>query len=184
MYQSTATRFIRSKNNDIFVNFMPLLLVVGIRGVIRNTNISSGVLRVTDIILAGFLIIAFYTGQRFYFRSFRYTLVDRDKKSVDQQNDFPDGSLTVECLCGSKARIYEQVMAEEMLCLTAPGESVDLPVDVPAKVYRLTTCALGTAHRLYYRQDGVVYCAVFHPDEQQAALLRSWIGGAAHAANK
>lgn len=40
----------------------------------------------------------------------------------------------------------------------------------------MTARSAKSAARLYYKQDGTVYCAKFHPDAEQTALLRRWAG--------
>lgn len=179
MYQSEASRFVRTKSNDLTITFLPLLLAFGLRGVLKTMKIPGNIFMAIQVFLACFLVAVFVLSYRFYFRTFRYTIVDRDAKRSDSRCQFPKGSLTFERLMGDKARIYERVMASEMLCLLEPNQTYDAArFGTPSKTYNLRAKAPATAYRLYYQQEGIVYCARFHPDEQQVSVLRSWINPA------
>lgn len=170
MYESTVERFERTQNNDLFVTFVPILLVFGLRGVLKN-QISSVAFLILQIVMALALIIWFLLSYRFYFRAFRYIMVDDNRA-----HHFPVYSLTFERLLSKKSRIYERVMGNEMLCLLDPGEAYDeAQFGVSEKPYVLTALSESTAMQLYYKQDGKVYCAKFHPDEEQIRVLQAWI---------
>lgn len=68
-----------------------------------------------------------------------------------------------------KSRIYERVLRGEMLYLAAPDERC-AAYGKPSASYRLTVLPSRSACWLYYRQEGTLYCAAFHPDERQAAV--------------
>lgn len=169
MHQSITARFNRTKSNDLAVTFLPLALAFGLRGVLQKASLSPAAFSAVQVVLVVFLIVAFAWSYRFYFRAFRCTLVERgDGKQV-----FPEGSLTFERLIGDKARIYERVLANEMLCLLEPGQdNVSLR---PERNFLLTAQRASGACRLFYRQGGHTYCAIFHPDPQQKAILLRWI---------
>ncbi len=174
MYQCEVTRFARSRNNDLALTFVPILFAFGLRGVLSSADIPQTLFMIIQILLVAFVVAAFVLSYWFYFRYFRYTVVDKGEGK--KGNSFPAGSLTFERLINKKARIYERVMAKEMLCLLAPGEDYDAArFGAPAKTYNLTAKAVSTAYRLYYRQEKTVYCALFHPDAEQIQVLRSWI---------
>lgn len=171
MYESTSRRFARSKNNDLFVTFFPLALAFGIRGLLQKAQLAPSLFLISQILLGIFLAAAFFLSYRFYFKSFRYTLVE---KRENGHLGFPAGSLTFERVFGDKKRIYERVMADEMLGLSTPGVPAPPAEKVAAKnTYCLTAQSAQAACRLYYRQHNTTYCAVFYPDEQQKRVLGS-----------
>lgn len=76
-----------------------------------------------------------------------------------------------------KSRIYERVRRQEILCLLEPGEAYDEKRFGPvSRTFLMTARSAKSAARLYYKQDGTVYCAKFHPGAEQTALLRRWAG--------
>lgn len=171
MYRSVTARFHRTKSNDLAVTFLPLALAFGLRGVLRNAALSEAAFSIVQIALAAFLVAAFLWSYRFYFRSFRCTLVERG----DQTQAFPAGSVTFERLIGDKSRIYERVLAKEILCLLEPGQDCGNAALQPERTFLLTAQPASDACRLIYRQSGHTYCAKFHPDPQQKAILLRWI---------
>ena len=170
MYESTVERFERTQNNDLFVTFVPILLVFGLRGVLKSQMRPTAFL-ILQIVMAIALVIWFVLSYRFYFRAFRYVMVDDNRA-----HHYPVYSLTFERLLSKKSRIYERVMGNEMLCLLGPAEAYDeARFGASEKPYVLTALSEATAMRLYYKQDGKVYCAKFHPDEEQIQVLQTWI---------
>jgi len=169
MHQCESVRFQNVEQNEMVVMMLPLFVAIGLRGVLKTMELSRALYLASQILLGVFLVICFILIFGFYFRSFLYTVVCDEAESR-----FPAGSLTFERFNKHKVRIYERVMVDEMLVLAAPGEVVDREY-CSAKTYNLTARSAKTAHRLYYRQDGVTYCAVFHPDEEMQDILRSWI---------
>ena len=108
---------------------------------------------------------------------FCYTLIDGSESRPREALRFPDDSLTFERVQNKKSRIYERVRRQEMLCLLEPGEDYDEKRFGPvSRTFLMTARSAKSAARLYYKQDGTVYCAKFHPDAEQNALLRRWIG--------
>ncbi len=171
MHQSEVGRFERSKTNDMIVTFLPIVLVFALRSVLRTADIPNSAFFAAQLVMALFLVAVFVLSYRFYFRTFRYTLVDLGR----QERGYPAGSLTFERLMGDKARIYERVLSPEVLCLLEPGQEYDEKTyGAPAKTYDLTALPRSSAHRLYYRQESIVYCALFHPDPEQVEILRDW----------
>ena len=169
MYQSDVQRFERSKNTDLFVTFFPLVLAFGLRGFLLKTGLPEAALFAAQALLAVFLAAAFLLSHHCYFRLFRYTVAERGGSG------YPAESLTFERLCGKKSRIYERVLRGEMLYLAAPDERC-AAYGKPSASYRLTVLPSRSACRLNNRQEGTLYCAAFHPDERQAAVLRRWTG--------
>ena len=168
-------RFSRTRNGDMAVTFVPILLAFGLRGVLSTASIPRAAFNLIQVCLVIFVAAAFILSYRFYFRSFRYTVVSK-QGAGRKGGSYPPGSLTFERFINRKSRIYERVRAGEMLCLLAPGEPYDEKrFGAPSRRFNLTALSGSTAHRLYYRQKGIVYCALFHPSQEQAALLQSWI---------
>lgn len=175
MYQCEVTRFSRSRNGDMAVTFVPILFAFGLRGVLSTANIPRTAFLIIQVCLVIFVVAAFILSYWFYFRYFRYTVVSKQGDGR-KGSSYPPASLTFERLINQKSRIYERVRAREMLCLLAPGEAYDEKrFGAPAKQYNLTALSASTAHRLYYRQKGIVYCALFHPNAEQVSMLQSWI---------
>ncbi len=157
MYQSISQRFRRKNSNDLIVTFLPVVVVLTLHSYLRNADLNPTlfrVLQITAIVLLAALLAAV---NHFYFRSFCYTLIERVQNR--------------------KSRIYERVRRQEMLCLLEPGEAYDEKRFGPvSRTFLMTARSAKSAARLYYKQDGTVYCAKFHPDAEQTALLRRWAG--------
>ena len=181
MYQSVAARFERTKSNDLIITFLPLALAFGLRGVLQKAQLSAVGYYAGQAALAVFLVACFILAYRFYFRSFVYTVVDRGGR--ESQRGYPPGSLTFERYLGEKSRIYERVLAKEVVAFVPPGQT-GAPAPRPFQTYCLTVKPGATASRLYYRQEGKLYCAVFHPSQEQAEVLRSWAANSSHQTDK
>lgn len=176
MYQSVSQRFQRKGSNDLIVTFLPVVVVLTLHSYLRNAGLDPTVFRalqITSIVLLAALLAAV---NHFYFRSFCYTLIDGSEDRPREALRFPDDSLTFERVQNKKSRIYERVCRHEMLCLLEPGEVYDEARFGPvSRTFLMTANSAKSAARLYYKQDGAVYCAKFHPDAEQTALLRRWI---------
>lgn len=163
----------QSENNSLYLTFLPILIFFGgytfARAKIADLTISW--------IVRGIVIVVFFAcifcAYKFYFRSFLYTLVEADRGN----RQYPSESLTFERKINKKSRIYERIFKKEMLCLLCPDEKYDSKkYGVSEKPYNLTIYKKATAYRLYYKQQGVVYCALIHPDETQLEILKNWCG--------
>ena len=175
MYQCDVARFDRTRNGDMAVTFVPILLAFGLRGVLSTADIPRMAFNLIQVCLVIFVVAAFVLSYRFYFRSFRYTVVS-SQGSGRKGSSYPPATLTFERFINRKSRIYERVRAGEMLCLLAPGEKYDEKrFGTLSRRFNLTALSASTAHRLYYKQKGIVYCALFHPNKEQTELLQSWI---------
>ena len=175
MYQSVSQRFARKNSNDLIVTFLPVVIVLTLHSYLRSAGLPASVFHllqaVTIVLLAALLVAVNY----FYFRSFCYTLVDGEQERPREAMRYPADSLTFERLQNRKSRIYERIRRQEMLCLLLPGEDYDEKRFGPvSRTFLMSAFGSKNAVRLYYRQDGVVYCAKFHPSREQISLLQHW----------
>lgn len=175
MYQSVSQRFVRKNSNDLIVTFLPIVIVLTLHSYLRGAGLPDALFRtlqaVTIVLLAALLAAMNY----FYFRSFCYTLIDSEQDRPRSAMHYPADSLTFERLQNRKSRIYERIRKQEMLCLLRPGEDYDEARFGPvSRTFLMSALGAKNAARLYYRQDGVVYCAKFHPSEEQVQLLLRW----------
>lgn len=178
MYQSISQRFRRKNSNDLIVTFLPIVVVLTLHSYLRNADLNPTlfrVLQITAIVLLAALLAAV---NHFYFRSFCYTLIDgSESRPAAKRCASRTISLTFERVQHRKSRIYERVRRQEMLCLLEPGEACDEKRFGPvSRTFLMTARSAKSSARLYYKQDGTVYCAKFHPDAEQTALLRRWAG--------
>jgi len=158
------------------MTFMPIVIALAVWGVCQKSDITPQAFTVVKVILALFLVACLFVCTRFYFRSFVYTVSDNTREGYD--NGYPKMSLTFECFHNKKERIYERVMAKEMLALDGPGETAGATAFPPSRTFKLTVNSIKTASRLYYKQSGIIYCSVFHPDAEMTEILQSWINKA------
>lgn len=176
MYQSVSQRFPRSKNNDLFVTFLPVIIVFTLHSYLRSAGLDEILFRVLQALAIALLVVLLLALNLFYFRAFRYTIVGSGQERPKELRMFPENSLTFERLQNKKSRVYECVKKKEMLCLLKAGEDYDETRFGPVtRTFNMTVCSAKTAVRLYYKQNGAVYCAKFHPDAEQTDLLRRWI---------
>lgn len=172
LQQVTSMRFTRNQNLDLAVTFLPIVTALGLRGLFQSMDLPETGFLLAQIALAAFLVGCFVLVFRCYFRSFRYVLT---AAGGDRRGGYPPNALTFEQVLNKRVRPYECVRAGEMLALDAPGEDAGSALGRPKRTFLLTVRSRRTAYRLYYRQQGTLYCAVFHPDEQMAAALRRWL---------
>lgn len=177
MYQSVSQRFRRKNSNDLIVTFLPVVVVLTLHSYLRTAGLNPTLFRVLQIMAIVLLAALLAAVNHFYFRSFCYTLIDGSVSRPREALRFPDDSLTFERVQNKKSRIYERVCRQEMLCLLEPGETYNVNRFGPvSRTFLMTARSAKSAARLYYKQDGTVYCAKFHPDAEQTDLIRRWIG--------
>ena len=167
MIQEICEHDKKSKSIDALISFLPLAVFAGGHSVISKQ--AFGLMEKSAAYALAVLatIVTYYLVYRFYLCSFRYSLAPAHKAGP-----FPPNTLTFERLVGNKARVYERVQMDEILALTAPGESLPLLAKEKSQSTSLTMLPSSSAHSLYYRRGGRLQRIYFHPTEELAGELR------------